>query len=159
MKLFYKILIISASTIFSAFLLVTILFTLYLTYKIPFNNYNLKVFEGNFRKSIAALHPKQSSLIAEVAEVGNWADGTQCQFFVGQFRSSSFSKEELKQAYFEDSMSSGVDFVDEDIFSHSPWLGWKENYLKNYKPKENETVYLVWASDDDNLPDGDIRCH
>lgn len=55
-------------------------------------------------------------------------------------------------------MSSGVDFIDEDIFKHSPWSEWKEKYLRNYKPKENENIYLVWIADENKSSDGDIRC-
>lgn len=158
MKLFYKIIFFSGATIFSIFLFIAVSFTLYVTYRMPFNNIHLKIFEDNFRRSIAGLHPGQSSLITEAAEVGNWADGTYCEFLAGQFRSSLLSKEELEKLYPYNFFSAGVYFIDEDIFNHSPWADWKEKYLKNYKAKNNEDVYLVWKSDYNNSPAGDIRC-
>ncbi|KKQ21830.1 MAG: hypothetical protein US35_C0016G0004 [Parcubacteria group bacterium GW2011_GWA2_37_10] len=159
MKLFYKKIIISVATIFSIFFLVVILFTIYLTYKIPFNNYRLKIFQDSFNIFVDPMHPKQSNLITETAEVGNWGSGNQCQFLVGQFRLSTLLKEEIKQFYFKDSMSSGVYFIEGDEDFDNTWFEWKEKYLKNYKLKDGENVYLVWMSDDDYPPDGDIRCH
>lgn len=155
MKLFYKILIISSIIIFLA----VILFISILTWKIPYNNLYLKIFQKSFNTIVSPMHPAQSNLIADVAEIGNWANGAQCQFFVGQFRLSTLSKESIKRSYFKESVSSGVNFIEEDIFNHSPWFKWKEKYLKNYKLKENESVYLIWTADEDSLPDGDIRCH
>lgn len=72
MRIFYKILIISGLIII---LPVAILF-IYLTYKIPFNNYRLKIFQESFNTFINPMHPQQSNLIAELAEIGNWTDGT-----------------------------------------------------------------------------------
>ena len=105
------------------------------------------------------MHPEQSKLIIKIAETGNWANGSQCQYFVGQFRVSTLSKEIIRQSYFKESMSSGIDFIDEDAFNYGPLLGWKEKYFKNYKPKENENVYFVWILDGDKFTDGDIRCN
>jgi hypothetical protein len=105
------------------------------------------------------MHPRQSYLITDVAELGNWANGNQCQFFAGQFRLSELSKETIRQSYFKESMSTGVYFLDEDVFNHSPWSEWKEKYLGNYVSQKDKNIYLVWVSDDNNLPDGDIRCH
>lgn len=158
MKLFYKTIIISGATVFLILLLAVLLFVLYLTYRIPFNNYHLMIFRDDFHKFVDQLHPRQSTYIAEIAETGNLgAASNHCDFLVGEFRSSSLSKETLKGVYFKDSMSSGVYFIDEDIFMQTPWSEWKEKYLKDYKLKNNENVYLVWISNDDNSPDGDIR--
>ena len=159
MKLFYKIIIIFGTTIFSAFFLIAISLTLYLTYRIPFNNYYLKTFQNNFRQSIKSFHPAQSSLIAEMAETGNFGESNHCDFLAGEFRASPFSKEVLQKIYPDDFLTAGVYFIDDDIFMDYPYNEWKEKYLRDYKPKENENVYLVWVADEDNSPDGDIRCH
>ncbi|KKP33157.1 MAG: hypothetical protein A2360_00590 [Candidatus Staskawiczbacteria bacterium RIFOXYB1_FULL_32_11] len=155
MKLFYKNFTILGLIISSA----VILFIIILVWKMPYNNLYL----NNFRKSFSVftyyMHPKQSNLIVEMAELGNWANSNQCQFFAGQFRLSGLSKETIMQSYFKESMSTGVYFLDEDVFNHSPWSEWKEKYLGNYVPQKDKNIYLVWASDDNNLPDGDIRCH
>lgn len=160
MKLFYKTIIISGVTVFSVLLLIILLFVLYLTYRIPLNNYHLMIFKDDFNKFVDQLHPQQSAYIAEVTETGNLGGASNhCDFLVGEFRSSPLSKEMLKNNYFRDSLSSGVYFIDDDIFTESPWSEWKEKYLKDYKPKDNENTYLVWISNDGNSPDGDIRCH
>lgn len=153
-RIFYKILLILGMIIIGGIVVIVLFFT----WKMPFNNLYLKVLEYNFRKSVVALHPKESTLIAEVAVVGNWTDGTYCEFFVGQFRSSSLSKEELEKIYPNDFSTTGVYFVDSDEVFGSPWFELKKKYLKNYRPKDNENIYLVWKADYDNSPDGDIRC-
>lgn len=157
MKLFYKILIISSVVISS----VVILGILFFTWKIPLNNVRLIFFQYNFNKSINQLNPRQSSLIAEVSEVNNWANGNQCEFLVGQFRNSTLLKEELEKIYPYDFFTAGVYFFDinqEEDYG-TPWREWKEKYLKNYIPKEDENIYLVWKSKIDYNVDGDIRCH
>jgi hypothetical protein len=156
MKFFYKIII-----IFSIIIFLTIIYlVLIVTWKIPYNNLYLKIFQESFNTFINPIHPKESNLLAEAAELGNWSDGTYCQFIVGEFRSSSLSKEAIRQFYFKESMSSGVYFIDginDNDTINNPWHEWKEKYLKNYKPKENENIYLVWMSEDKS-PNGDIRC-
>ncbi len=153
-RILYKILLILGMIIVGGFASIVLL----LTWKMPFNNLYLKVFEYNFSKSVVALHPKESTFIAEAAEVGNWADGTYCEFLVGQFRSSPLSKETLEKIYPDDFFTAGVYFIDGNEDFGSPWFEWKEKYLKNYRAKDNENVYLVWKADYDNSPDGDIRC-
>lgn len=160
-KYFLKIITIVSAVIFSVLLFFTIIFFLYTTYKIPYNNLYLKFFQESFNVFVNPMHPKQSNLIAEMAEVGNWADGTKCHFFVGQFRSSPLSKETIQQFYFKESMYSGIDFVDEineNNIIDNPWFEWKEKYLKNYRPRDGENTYLIWISDQDKPTDGDIRC-
>jgi len=133
-------------------------FVLFFTWKMPFNNYKLGIFQKNFEQSIVKFHPIESKLLAEVSEVGNWTDGTYCEFLVGQFLSSSLSKEELEKIYPDDFLKAGVYFIDGNEAFGSPWFELKEKYLKNYKAKANENLYLVWKSEYDNSPDGDIRC-
>lgn len=159
MKLFYKNLLIFGLVVASPFVILFAVLIIYLTYKIPLNNYRLMVFQNDFRKNIESFHPAQSKLIAEVAEVGNWADGTYCEFLAGQFRSSALSEEELEKIYPYDFFTAGVYFFDDNQEEFwSPWREWKEKYLKNYKPKEGENVYLVWKSKIDYNTSGDIRC-
>jgi hypothetical protein len=157
MKLFYKILIISSAIVSS----IIILFILFFAWKMPFNNVYLTMFQYDFNKSINQLNPMQSNLIAEAAEVSNWANGNQCEFLVGQFRSSALSKEEIEKIYPYDFFTAGVYFFDnnkEEDYG-TPWRNWKERYLENYKYKEGENVYLVWKSKTDYNVSGDIRCH
>jgi len=116
------------------------------------------IFQNDFRQQIKSLHPTQSNLITEVAEVGNWADGTYCEFIVGEFRSSPLAKEELEKIYPYDFFTAGVYFPDGNERLSSLWYELREKHLKNYKQKEGENIYFVWASNDNNPPDGDIRC-
>lgn len=160
MKLFYKKLLIFGLIVSSPVLIVISAIFIYATYKIPFNNARLVIFQYDFNKSINQLNPKQSNLIVKVAKVGNWANSNQCEFLVGQLRTSTLSKEELEGIYPYDFFTAGVYFFDgnqEEFWS--PWREWKEKYLKNYKPKEGENVYLVWKSKIDYNVSGDIRCH
>ncbi|OGZ78840.1 MAG: hypothetical protein A2528_02255 [Candidatus Staskawiczbacteria bacterium RIFOXYD2_FULL_37_9] len=154
MKTLFKVIIISVLIIVSPVLILFI----YETYRMPFNDLHLRVFQYNFNKFISLLHPKESKLIAEAAEIGNWADGTYCQFLVGQFRLSSLSKEELEKIYPYDFLKTGIYFIDSNEVLGSSWLEWREKYLKDYKQKDGENIYLIWAVDDENPPDGDIRC-
>ena len=114
------------------------------------------------------MHPAQSELRAEMAEFGNFGNSNHCDYFVGEFRSISLSKEEVLQRYAAVATSSfvgnrwievGVDFVDDDIFTHYPWSEWLEKYLPNDKRITNQNTYLIFSEDEGNSPDGDIRCH
>ncbi len=155
MKLFYKILLIFGIIVF----LTIILFILFFIWKIPFNNARLIIFQYNFNKSINQFNPERSALITEAAEVGNWADGTYCEFLVGQFRYSLLSKEEIEKIYPYDFFTAGVHFFDNnEEHLGTPWFEWKEKYLKNYKYRESENVYVVWKSKIDYNTKGDIRC-
>ena len=157
MKLFYKIFVIPGVIIFS----IIILFILFFTWKVPINDIRLMIFQYNFNRSVNKLNPKQSNLIAEVAKVGNWANGNQCEFLVGQIRTSTLSSEEIERIYPYDFFTAGVNFFDmnhEEGYG-TPWREWKEKYLKNYKPKDGENIYVVWKSKIDYNVNGDIRCH
>ena len=158
MKSIYKSIMISGLIIVSPVLILAATLSIYVTYKIPFNNYYLMTMQNDCRRQIKLFHPTQSTLIAEVAKVGNWTDGTKCQFIVGELRSSPLSKEELEKIYPYDFFTAGVHFIDDDIFTKSPYNEWKEKYLKNYKLKENKNIYLVWIADENKSSDGDIRC-
>jgi hypothetical protein len=153
-RILYKILLILGMIIVGG----VVSIVLFLVWKIPFNNYKLGIFQKSFDQSIAKFHPIESKLLAKAAEVGNWADGTYCEFFVGQFRSSPLPREELEKIYPSDFFTTGVYFIDDNEAFGSSWFEWKEKYLKNYKAKDNENIYLVWKADYDDSPDGDIRC-
>jgi len=156
MKLFYKILIIPSVIISS----IIILFISFFTWKIPFNNVRLMIFQHDFNKSINKLNPNQSILIAEIAEVDNWADGTYCEFLAGQLRSSTLSMEEIEKIYPYDFFTAGVYFFDINYEENygTLWHELNEKYLKNYKTKKGENIYLVWKSKVDYNTNGDIRC-
>jgi len=160
MKLFYKVTIISGVTICSIIILIVVSFMVYMTYRMPFNNYHLIIFQNDFRQRIKLFHPAQSSLITEVSEVGNWADGTYCEFVAGEFRSSPLPKEELEKTYPYDFFTAGVYFFDINYEENygTLWRELKEKYLKSYKPKNGENVYLVWKSKIDYNTNGDFRC-
>lgn len=157
-KSFFRTIFIIGATIISVFLLLAILIAIYMTYRIPLNNYRLIIFQNDFRQQIKSFNPNESVLIKEVAEVDNWGDGTYCDFMVGQLRVSPQSKEELEKIYPYDFFDAGVYFFDGTEHLGSPWYEFKEKYLNNYKPKEGENVYLVWESKIDYNTSGDFRC-
>ena len=147
---------------------VIIWFVLAITWKMPIHDYQLRVLQKHFRSTMQTVHPAQSELRAEMAEFGNFGNSNHCDYFVGEFRSSPLSKEELLQGYASVATSSfvgnrlieiGVYFIDADIFTHYPWSEWLEKYLPNDKHITNQNTYLIFSEDEGNPPDGDIRCH
>lgn len=150
-----------------AFCLV-VLFALSITWKIPIHNYQLWAMQRHFRSSMHSVHPVPSQILAEMAEFGLFGNSNHCDYFVGEFRSSPLSKEELLQGYAPVATSSfignrlvetGVYFIDEDVFTHYPLSEWLEKYLPEHRRVPRENTYLIFSEDAGNPPAGDIRCH
>ena len=144
------------------------LFIIAITGTMPFHNYRLWMMQKQFRSAMQAVNPAQSELRAEMKEFGNFGNSNHCDYFVGEFRSSPLSKEELLQRYASVATSSfvgnrlieiGVYFIDADIFTGYPWSEWLEKYLPDKKHITNQNTYLIFSEDADNPPDGDIRCN
>jgi hypothetical protein len=171
MKLIFHI-IIKASIIIGIVATCCILaLIILLTWKMPLHEYQLQVLQKNFQVAVNAINPAQSSLLAKTAEVGNFGGASnQCDYFAGQFRSSSLPRERLEQIYTNISISSfsgdknnplkaEIYFINDDIFEHDPWSDWRKRYLPNNLSAINGNVYLVWVLSESHNPDGDIRCH
>ena len=151
---------------------VILLYVIAVTWGIPIHNYRLWVLQKNFRSTVQPLHPAQSQLRAEMAEFGNFGNSNHCDYMVGEFRSSSLSKEAVMRAYagaIVPSFSSHdknsplpveVYFTDEDIFHNDyTWSEWLSKYLSRKPATSDKNTYLVFTSSDMHPPDGDIRCH
>src|SRR3989338_8480613 len=76
-----------------------VLFIVVVTWKIPLHNYQLYVLQRHFRDTVLPLNPTQSTRIAELAEFGNFGQSNHCDYIVGEFRKSAFSREEVQKAY------------------------------------------------------------
>lgn len=145
-----------------------ILFVTAITWKMPIHNYQLSKMQKHFRSTMQSVHPAPSELRAEVAEFGNFGNSNHCDYFIGEFRSSHLSREEILRKYAAVATSSfvgdrllevGVYFLDEDIFMDHPLSEWLEKYLPNNRDIMNKNTYLIFTEDAGNPPDGDIRCH
>ena len=136
----------------------------------PFNTYKLAIIRRNFNemnnKNIA-----QSRLIKNKSEVAHWGNSNMCDYYVGQFRVSNLSKEEIEKAYeglriksFRGDKNTPLEldllFTDDEWFREnayywSPW--WQENSRRfDIRPEEN--AYLVYVISDGHSHIGDFRC-
>lgn len=169
MKLVFHILIRLGMVIGVIVVCCTLALIILLTYKIPWNEYQLRILQKNFRSIVNANSAAQSNLLVEFAEVDHWGNSNLCDYYVGQFRFSPLPIEALKKAYSSFAIPSfpqdennplklEVYSIDDNIFEYYPWSDWLKQYLPNH-PSAGQNVYLVWASSNSHSPDGDIRCH
>ena len=138
------------------------------TWSIPSHQLNTYLFQRQFRDAMRPLHPAQSMLIAEAVEFGNFGNSNHCDYFAGEFRSSSLAREEVKNAYrnapnlsFDGSNYLPVDvyFLDEgDLFDRWPWSGWLEKYFGHRGSVSAEGRYVVFAMSSMHSHAGDFRC-
>lgn len=142
-------------------------------WRIPVHHMRLGAFQRNFEN---VEHPDESHFIAAHKEFGNFGNSNHCDYFVGEFRTSDLSREEIIRHYQGQHIpppdtSLGVwdgdppveteveaYFLDEDVFRWWPWSEWLEEYLPRL-PEDRRKTYLVFAMEDGYPPIGDIRCH
>lgn len=140
-----------------------------LTYKMPWNQYQLWILQKNFRSIVNTNAATQSSLLAEFAMVDHWGNSNLCDYYVGQFRSSPLPRETLEKSYSSlvipsfpkdenNPLKLEVYFTDDDIFKDYYYSNLLNKYLPNRLPTD-QNIYLVWASSESHNPNGDIRCH
>lgn len=161
--------------IVSAILLSFVAFAVALLWKVPLHNANLRAFERSF--AIVA-HPEKSQLLVALTDFGGFGNSNHCDYFVGEFRSSSLPHDDIVRHYAgmtikspditqhawdgEPPMESDVEVyftdTDRDLFEWYPWSEWLAQAPQ--QPKEhNGTTYLVFALEDGYPPLGDYRCH
>lgn len=148
---------------------IIIFFVADMTWLMPFHNYQLWRMQRSFRSTMRSTHPAQSQLITEMAEFGNFGESNHCDYFVGEFRFSTLSKEEILKKYAAIATSSfignrlietNVYFIDEEFFKKDYlWSEWLSKYLPDRRHITNENIYLIYSEDAMNPPYGDIRCH
>ena len=121
------------------------------------NDRTQKEFVENF-KSIE--HPAGTIMVAERDSMGLFGNGNHCDFFVGQIRSYTGAKEELKGAYSASASSVEIWFIDDpeiEYFYAGPFNKLADWGIENDFTKINK-IYLVYKLM--NLPPNhDFRCH
>lgn len=161
------------ATLGAAILLLCIAFVLALTWRVPRHNANVRTFQKNFS---TVIHPKESRVLTPLTDVGNFGNSNHCDYFVGEFRVSPLSKEELVQHYVmqliappdtQNGVWAGdppseskieVSFTDSERFRWWPWSEWL-HAAEPFVPEQGETAYLVYALESGYAPRGDYRCH
>lgn len=138
-----------------------------MVWAIPFHNYRLWVIERQFADLNSEVLPN-SKLLLKKAEVSHWGNSNLCDYFVGQFRASSLTKEKIENAYDGKTIKSYADDGNSplEIKVFTAREDWMEPYFweDSWEELEDELnaeehLYLVFASSDSHSPDGDIRCH
>lgn len=155
---------------FIAFCLI-ILFGAVTMWKMPTHQFNLWRLEKNFHV-VATAHPPDSKLLLKRKDFGGLfsAASHSCDYFVGEFRSTTRSKEDVKRAYsglFIDSFDRTeripveIHFFDEEeFFIDFPWYEWLAELRKSFNvPPAMNTLYLIFASQTGYPPYGDLRCY
>ncbi len=140
-------------------------------WKMPIHQFNLWKLERNFQ-TIAVAHPPDSKLLLKRKSFGGLfsAASHSCDYFVGEFRSTTYSKESIRQAYKGFSIYSSdrteripaeVHFFDEEeFFTDFPWYEWLAELRKSFNVSATkDNLYLVFVSQTGYPPYGDIRCY
>ena len=142
-----------------------VLILLALVWKIPLNNIRLERIERNLH-ILAPYHPSDSKLISKKKFVGApYSDTSSCEYAVGEFRSSVFPRESIRNAYAGVIIPSfqrrvripvQVRFADEG-FLDDPWYAWRDEVVEGIAKKEQ--VYSLYVPHTQYIsPFGDFRC-
>lgn len=151
-----------------------ILILLALVWKMPLNNFKLERLERNFH-ILASRHPADSELLSKRKYVGALypGDSYSCSYFVGEFRASALTREDIRNAYAEitipyfrrgTELPVHVRFADEG-FLDDPWYAWRDELLSSRSvsaaggPTAERNIYSVHAEHTRySSPFGDFRC-
>lgn len=145
-----------------------------LIWRVPLHNANLWAFQKNFAK---IAHPEKSRLLIALKDFGNFGNSNHCDYFSGEFRSSSLPHDDIVRHYAdmtipspdttqhawdgEPPMESDVEVYftdfDRDLFEWYPWSEWLTQ-IPQQAEQHDETMYLVFAMEDGYPPRGDYRC-
>ena len=160
---------ISACFGFIVFCLI-ILFAVVTMWKMPIHQFNLWRLEKNFQTIVAA-HHQDSKLLLKRSDFGGLfsAASHSCDYFVGEFRSTARSKEDVRKAYRGLSIDSSdhtkripveVHFFDEEeFFTDFPWYEWLAELYKSFNVSATkDNLYVIFASQTGYPPYGDFRC-
>lgn len=150
---------------------IIIVFVAITMWKMPIHQFNLWRLEKNFQV-IAAAHPPDSKLLLKRKDFGGLFSGAShsCDYFVGEFRSTAHSKEDVRKAYKGLSIDSSdhtkhvpveVHFFDEEeFFTDFPWYEWLAELRKSFNMSATkDNLYVVFASQTGYPPYGDLRCY
>lgn len=144
-------------------------FAISISWKVPWHNFNLWRLDMNFQ-TISLHHPTDSKLLLKRRYVGGLypSGSVSCSYFVGEFRSSALSREEIMRAYDGLTVTSfdrktelpvEVRFADEG-FLDDPWYEWREELLRSLSLSATEEVVysVVVAHLYHSSYFGDFRC-
>ncbi len=117
-------------------------------------------------------HPSNSHAIERKTFFGSrYTDISECTYVVGEFRSSSLSRDEILRAYkgrstgffsFAPNIPVHMVIIEKDtsLPLDNPADGWITNFQQNInKNKSDTTYYLVYLYEKGKPWWGDIRCH
>jgi len=130
------------------------------SWKTPMHQFSLLQLERNFRKEVSS-HPTDSVSVLSFKKFGGLFSSAvnSCDYFVGEFRTSADSKENIREYY--RNLSAQVRFGDEDDF----WIYYPRSELYGKLlsrigtfPSEHKGLYVVFISKNVSPPYADFRC-
>src|SRR3989338_1972772 len=148
-------------SIFGAFVFCSIVaFAVTTSWKMPIHQFNLWKLEKNFQ-ALAPSHPTDSMPVLTFKKFGGLfsSAANSCDYFVGEFRTSADSREDIREYY--RNLSVQVRFGDEgDFWIYYPWseLYGELLHLLNTFPDEQNDLYAIFVSEKVRPPYADLRC-
>lgn len=125
---------------------------------------------NNLEKTFDTIeHPSESRFVKRMKAIDSYGGGNSCLFHVGEFRSSTLSRGEVREWYerhyekhFERNLSLRVDFLNEESctadWHNSLCFSWlKRTGMSTYAPDEN--MYLVTLIDSTSGNGGRLHCY
>lgn len=146
-------------------------FVIVTSWKTPIHQFNLWKLEKNFRVLVPS-HPMDSTSVLAFTKFGGLFSSTaySCDYFVGEFRTSTSSKEDI-QGYYRalsvamphsaERLPIQVRFADErEFWIYYPWSELYGELLRLLQrfPSEQDGMYVVLASQTVHPPYADFRC-
>jgi hypothetical protein len=144
-------------------------FVMIIFYGMPLHDLNLWIL-GQRYKAIYSYHPRNSILLEKKKYLGGPDDhgSQQCNYVVGEVRSSDLTKEEIKFSYKERSVPSisglsripvGILFFDTETSwkMEYPWGTWWDEINDRFK-NATTTIYLVYVAIENYPTLMDLRC-
>lgn len=149
----------------------TLSFLIITAWKTPLHQFNLWKLEKDFRALVPS-HPVDSTSVLAFTKFGGLFSSVahSCDYFVGEFRTSTSSKEDIRGHYRNLSVATlhsakrlpiQVRFADEgDFWIYYPWselYGELLHVLQTF-PSEQDGLYAIFASETVRPPYADFRC-
>lgn len=132
------------------------------SWKMPIHQFNLWKLERGFRAALPS-HPADSVRVLSFKKFGGRfsSAASSCDYFVGEFRTSSLTKEALRHYYLSRAPSMHLRFWDEeDFWIYYPWSELYGELLRIFDdgPSEQEGLYAIFTLQTIQPPYHDVRC-
>lgn len=129
-------------------------------WKMPIHQFNLWKLQKSFQMVVPS-HPADSISVLDFKKFGGlFSSATNsCDYFVGEFRTSTDSKEDVREYYRPFPVQ--VRFADEDgLWIYYPWSELYGELLRLLKvfPDEQNGLYAIFVSEEVRPPYADFRC-